>query len=465
MAKQKVQPYICRECSAEYSKWLGKCEACESWNTIEERAVNTRSGASTSIPQRFLDVEITSDQAVQNLEIEFLNRVVGGGLPRDAVVLLAGEPGIGKSTLLLQLFAQSSESCLYVTAEESVEQIASRFQKHKAKSEELYILSESRLSAIVAQMNELKPKRLAIDSIQMISVDSGLEKARGFSSSIREATEVLIHEAKRLGVQLWIVGHITKDGEIAGPKTLEHLVDTVLTFSSSDEPGLRLLQAQKNRFGPSGEIVLLEMNESGLRERPDAQGFWMSQNAGEVVGCAHVPVVLGSRVYCVEVQALCTPTYYPSPRRSTSGFDLNRLHLLCAVLERHLQVPLSKVDVYLNVVGGIRLQDPAVDLAVAMAILSSHDERAIPVDWAFCGELGLTGEVRKLPQLAERARVLSRVGKRVLCCASAESLDKKEKIAVEVQNLRHLKEAYKCLLGASQREMRKSPRSSAEICP
>jgi DNA repair protein RadA/Sms len=397
---------------------------------------------------RFADVEVSDSLKPKAVGLEFLDRILGGGLPNSAATLLAGEPGIGKSTLLFQLFSKTPQKSLYVSAEESVEQVAARFKNHHASGDHLYILAESRLSEIVRQIEELKPERVAIDSIQMILADTGLEKSRGIASSVRETAEALVGLAKGMGFQLWIVGHITKDGEIAGPKMLEHLVDTVLTFSQSDEPGTRVLQVQKHRFGASGELALLSISEKGLAEKKDAEGFWMSKRDHESPGCAFVPVLFGSRVYCVEVQALATPTFYPAPRRSASGFDLNRLHLLCAVLEKHLGLSLSKYDIYLNVVGGIRIQDPVADLACAAAIVSSLTEKSIPMEIAFSGELGLTGEIRPSPQLPERSRLLERLGKKMLLAAGGERVT----AGIRVKQVRHLRDALGSLIDAGGRQ-------------
>ncbi len=443
-SKQKGASFRCKECGASFGKWLGRCTACEAWNSVEELAAPMAAAASAgSRLVRFSEAEVSSDLRVEKLSIDFLDRILGGGLPKASVCLLAGEPGIGKSTLLFQLFSRTKKKALYVSAEESVEQVAYRFKAHHAESEDLFILAESRLSEIIRQIEIQKPDLVAIDSIQMIMADLGLEKSRGFSGSVRESAEALISLAKTLGFQLWIVGHITKDGEIAGPKVLEHLVDTVLTFSESDEPGVRILQVHKHRFGASGELSLLEMSANGLSEKKDAEGFLMSRRDQAAPGCACAPVLFGSRVYCVEIQALVTPTFFPAPRRSASGFDLNRLHLLCAVIEKHLGISLSKYDVYLNVVGGIRIQDPQADLACAAAIVSSLMERPIPMEVAFSGELGLTGEIRLSPKFKDRAKLLERLGRSLLVAANGN-----EKLIGGIRHrpVRHLKDALGSLL-------------------
>jgi DNA repair protein RadA/Sms len=283
----------------------------------------------------------------------------------------------------------------------------------------------------------------------MILADTAAEKSRGFSSSIRETAEALVGLAKSMGFQLWVVGHVTKDGDIAGPKLLEHLVDSVLTFSQSDEPGIRILQVQKHRFGPSGEIALLSISEAGLSEKLDAEAFWMSKRSQDSPGCAFVPILFGSRVYCVEIQALVTPTFYPAPRRSASGFDLNRLNLICAVLEKHLGLSLSRYDVYLNVVGGIKIQDPVADLACAAAVVSSLNEIPIASEIAFCGELGLTGEIRPSSQLAERSRLLNRLGKKLL--VAAPTTDRRP-LDLRVKSVCHLRDALGALKADLERQ-------------
>lgn len=425
MARTKKEAYFCADCGATYSKWMGKCLDCGAWNSIEER--NSSAGSSDSSKLvRLLDVEPGKVSQRRKTQVDFLDRVLGGGLPAGATVLLAGEPGIGKSTLLFQMFAVQKDLALYVSAEESVDQVALRFSSAKTKpSENLYAFAENRLSEIVAQIERLKPKVVAIDSIQMIVADER-DRVRGGSAAVREVAETLIGLAKKHNLLLWIVGHVTKEGDIAGPRTLEHLVDSVLLFSSAEDASLRILQTQKHRFGQSGELALLEISKDGLSEKEGAESFWLQDHDQGTSGVAYAPVMMGSRVYCIEVQALCAPTHFPSPRRSTSGFDMNRLYLLLAVLEKRLKLKLSSHDVYVNIVGGLKVQDPALDLAVAAALFSAQTEKPIPASFAFCGEVGLTGEIRNVAFLKDRAKSLLKTGKTNFVAAPHPELKRNE---------------------------------------
>lgn len=409
MAKTKSFAYRCESCEAELSQWYGRCPKCDEWNSVIERV----SPATKKKQKARALSEISEGQTLvrQSTHLDFLDDILGGGLPEATTVLLAGEPGIGKSTLLFQMFSKSKERVLYVSAEESAAQVAGRFRSFsKQQDSDFFVLTDHRLSQILEEIERLQPKMVAIDSIQMISTES-LDRARGGAANLREISDQLVSTAKAKGFTLWIVGHVTKDGDIAGPKTLEHLVDSVLLFSSCDEPGVRFLQTQKHRFGKSGELAVLEISEAGLNEKKGGESFWIQENNQNLSGCAQTAVLFGSRVYCVEIQALCTPTHFPSPRRSTTGFDINRLFLILAVLEKKLKVNLSQMDVYLNVVGGLKIQDPAADLAVAAALLSSLEDKAISSKSIFCAEIGLTGELRKVPQSSERAKLCEKLGK------------------------------------------------------
>jgi DNA repair protein RadA/Sms len=416
MAKSKSLAYRCESCEAELSQWFGKCPKCDEWNTIAEKQSPSRTKPQKAKALR----EISESQGVfrETTHLKFLDEILGGGLPKSSTVLLAGEPGIGKSTLLFQMFGRTQERVLYVSAEESAHQVAGRFRSFAKKGDsDFFILTDHRLTYILEEIERLKPAFVAIDSIQMISTES-LDRLKGGAASLREIADQLVSAAKSKGFSLWIVGHVTKDGDIAGPKTLEHLVDTVLMFSSCDEPGVRFLQTQKHRFGRSGELAVLEISEKGLTEKEGGDCFWVQQHGHSLSGCAQTIILFGSRFYCVEIQALCSPTHFPSPRRSTTGYDLNRLYLVLAVLEKKLKIALSQMDVYLNVVGGLKIQDPAADLAVAAAILSSFFDKPTFHQGVFCAEIGLTGELRKVPLCLERAKFSEKIGRKAFMTAS-----------------------------------------------
>lgn len=421
MKKKLRESFQCSSCEARFPQWYGRCPQCQEWNTLEAVVESiTPTGPATAprgSARPLSEISATEVLQKESLNLDFLDRVLGGGLPRSAVVLVAGEPGIGKSTLLFQMAAHlKNQTCLYVSAEESVGQLNSRFrQLGKENAENIFVMSENRLPVILSEIQKIKPHHVVIDSIQMMYGDSP-ERIKGGQAAIREVSEDLVSYAKAYNVTLWIVGHVTKEGEIAGPRSLEHLVDSVLFFSSANEPDIRLLQTGKHRFGQSGELVLLEMTEKGLVEKEGVDEFWMQARDKSVSGCALASVMLGSRCYCIEIQALCVPSFFPSPRRSTSGFDYNRLLLILAVLERRLKLSFSQDDVYLKVVGGLKIQDPAADLAVAAALVSAKTEMPVNLDQVFCGELGLTGELRPVPQIRDRLKAAARIGKSQMRC-------------------------------------------------
>jgi DNA repair protein RadA/Sms len=405
--KLKALGFSCSHCGAGFSKWVGRCSECGELNTVSEV---TGSSPGRSKALRVAELTVAESQQKVSTSLAYLDHLLGGGLPSGTVVLVAGEPGIGKSTLLFQMMLKQKARALYVSAEESVDQIARRFKSFEDQlNHELYVISENRVAEVMTQMEDLKPEVVVIDSIQMMTVENE-ERARGGMASLREATEALVQKAKALNITLWIVGHVNKDGDIAGPKTLEHLVDTVLIFSMAEDSRLRILQIQKHRFGRSGEVLLLEMTDKGLVEKRESDSYWIHKRSEKISGCALAAVLMGSRVLCVEVQALVVDTYFPSPRRSTSGFDLNRLHLILAVLEKRLKIPFSRSDVYLNIVGGLKISDPGADLAVAAALVSAQTEKAISTSAVFCGEIGLTGELRMAAAMEDRVRTIGAMG-------------------------------------------------------
>lgn len=389
---------------------MGKCLSCGSFNTVEAVSSATRAVKTEIRARRLSDIEIEEEGRVESTGVNFLDRILGGGLPRGSVVLVAGEPGIGKSTLLFQMLSQRKQKALYISAEESLSQIGRRYKSFGHNiNEEMYLLAESRVAEILLQMQAIRPVVMVIDSIQMLSTED--ERVKGGMASIRDVTDVLVEKAKSLGVTLFIVGHVNKDGEIAGPKTLEHMVDTVVTFTMAEDGKRRVLQTQKHRFGASGEVSLLDMTDKGLSESQDFDSFWVQKHQKQVYGCAVASVLMGTRVVNVEIQALVVNSFFPSPRRSTSGFDFNRLLLILAVLEKRLKIPFSRYDVYLNVVGGVKIADPGADLAVAAALVSAHSETPLEADAVYIGEIGLTGELRPPRSFDDRVRAFSQRGR------------------------------------------------------
>jgi len=404
MKKKLAEEFTCSQCGCVYAKWVGQCHQCEAWNTVSQKS-NPSASPSARSPLKLSEIEAENsmDRRVFT-HLPFLDRVLGGGLDCSSAVLLAGEPGIGKSTLVFQMMSLQKEKVLYVSAEESPEQVAQRFRHFTPfDREKLFILAETELSRILEEIEKLKPSMVIIDSIQM--VDSvQLDRSRGSMVMLREATEALIQKTKSMNTQLWLIGHVNKDGDIAGPKVLEHLVDTVLLFLPAEDAHLRILQTSKNRFGPSGELAVLEMTAQGLNEQKDMSSFWTQNHWGEVSGFALSMVKMGSRFFCVEIQALVVESHFPSPRRSTSGYDINRLHLLLAVLEKKMKIPLSRLDVYVNVVGGLKVSDPASDLAVAASVISAFFDKPISQDRIYCAEIGLTGELRPVSHTESRLK-------------------------------------------------------------
>jgi DNA repair protein RadA/Sms len=424
--------YRCQECGFASPKWGGQCTDCGAWNSLVEEAVvapsATTGGRSAPRPLTDFSSEIVAlKEAAADRQtriavgIEELDRMVGGGLVDGQVILLAGPPGIGKSTLMLQVADRLARSgrVLYVTGEESLGQVSGRAERLGAKAEDVFLLAETSLSKILDAVEEKDPKVLVLDSIQTV-YHPELGGSPGSVGQVRECAAELLRAAKKSGRVLFILGHVTKEGSVAGPKVLEHIVDTVLQFDADSARTLRVLRASKNRFGPSSEIGLFEMREEGLVEVRDAASHFIENSDDDAAGRAVTVALEGSRPILTEVQALVTPTRYPLPRRMATGLDLNRVQVLLAALEKHCGLRLESRDVYLNVAGGLRPRDPALDLAVCMAVMSSAEERALAPDWVFVGEVGLLGRLGRVSSLDARLREAGRAGfKRALVPAAA----------------------------------------------
>ncbi|MCB1007552.1 MAG: DNA repair protein RadA [Acidobacteria bacterium] len=404
--------YTCQTCGAQSPKWLGRCPECGAWSSFVEETVEGRprggaksasAGAAAWVPLG--EVE---EQGVTRAPsgLAALDRVLGGGIVAGGAVLLAGEPGIGKSTLLLQVadrLAAEGRRVVYASAEESPRQLRLRAARLEVSESGVLVAGETRLEAILAGIEAETPDVLLVDSIQALRSDE-LESPPGSIGQVRHAANRLVAAAKRTGFALFLVGHVTKEGAIAGPKSLEHLVDTVLAFEGEHESEHRILRATKNRFGPTGEIAMFEMRESGLEPVADPSGVLLARRRGGAPGSAVLPALSGSRPLLVEAQALVVPTAFPSPRRMSVGLDANRVVLLVAVLERFARVGLADRDVFLNVVGGLALREPAADLAVAAALVSAARGAVLPPRAVYFGEVGLLGEVRPVGQTEARLR-------------------------------------------------------------
>ena len=410
MAAKDRTTFICGECGYESAKWMGKCPQCDSWNTMTESAqvkVKTASPAGTAVSQKLSKV-VPLPQKRVSAGMGELDRVLGGGLIRGMVVLLGGDPGIGKSTLLLQAadtLAQEG-NVLYVSGEESASQIKLRADRLGMKND-IDILCETDLEQILDEANNTRCNVLIVDSIQTISSDESAG-APASVSQVRAATARLTHFAKETGVVVFIVGHVTKDGNIAGPRVLEHIVDTVLYFEGDRHEGLRLLRAVKNRFGSTNEVGVFEMGDGGMREVADPSRLFLSGESAP--GCCVTCAMEGSRPILAEVQSLLTDNAYGNPRRTSAGVDVGRLSLLLAVLEKKAHLRLSTKDVYLNVVGGLRLDERSTDLAVALCVASALMDLPLPPRTAALGEVGLTGEVRTMSRIETRLNECVRLG-------------------------------------------------------
>ena len=414
--------YICRECGAKSSKWYGKCPSCGEWNCIEEieaeaeikKGSSSKVGKSSGRGERksFPINKVNLPEQIRTISgIGEFDRVLGGGLVTGSVVLISGEPGIGKSTLLLQVCGclGDGNKLLYVSGEESPSQLKLRAERLGISSDNVLVYSETELSEIASEIELTTPDIVIIDSIQTL-YDSNASSVQGSVTQVKICANELIRIAKTQNITMLIVGHVNKDGAIAGPKVLEHMVDTVLYFEGDKQHTYRLLRAVKNRFGSTNEIGVFDMEESGLCEVENPSEYLLSQREADVAGSCALCVIEGTRPILAEIQALVTPTVYPAPRRTSNGFDYNRMNLICAVLEKRLGLGFSAKDVYLNVAGGLRLDEPSCDLATAIALISSLKEIPVPGDFVAIGELGLAGECRGVSGIEQRIRESSRLG-------------------------------------------------------
>lgn len=423
MAKAKTV-FVCQNCGAKRSKWEGRCADCNEWNTyVEEKPLPERKGwlAKGDSPARgagnmdvynLIDTPTLDSGQRMSTGIGEVDRVLGGGLVKGSYILLGGDPGIGKSTLILQIagaLARRKARVLYISAEESVQQTALRARRLGLSEERVDLASESSLDSILDTALTMKPEVLVIDSIQTVFT-SDVESAPGSVSQVRECASRLLTLAKTQGITVILIGHVTKDGSLAGPRVLEHMVDTVLAFEGDNHQQFRLLRAVKNRFGATNELGVFSMNGDGLNEVANPSEFFLEERRDNRFGSAVFAAMEGSRPVLCEIQALCTTTHLPSPRRSAIGLDVNRVHMLAAVLEKHTSLSFQNRDIYSNVVGGLRLTEPALDLALVAALISSERQVPLPANSCFFGEVGLTGEVRGANLGLERAKEAVKLG-------------------------------------------------------
>ena len=418
MVRQKAI-YTCQNCGHQTPKWMGKCSDCQKWNTLIEEAIisekkldsNRTFDESGSSPSPITEIESKINFRLKTKIKEF-DRVLGGGLVEGSLILIGGDPGIGKSTIVLQALDAISQfelPVLYVSGEESLEQTKLRAERLNVGTQNLFLLSETNLEKIINQIQKLNPKVLAIDSIQTVYT-SEIESAPGSVSQVREVVARLMYLAKRLGIATFIIGHVTKEGSIAGPRVLEHMVDTVLYFEEDSGKSYRILRAVKNRFGSTNEIGVFEMNERGLEGVENPSELFLSERPINTPGSAVVASVEGTRPMLVEIQSLVSPTTLVLPRRTTMGVDQNRVSLLVAVLEKRAGLQLFNHDIYVNVAGGLRIQEPAVDLGVCAAVASSFLNKNVDSSVMCLGEVGLTGEIRAVSHVDIRSQEASRLG-------------------------------------------------------
>ncbi len=478
MAKDKVM-YVCSECGQEATKWVGKCPACGQWNTMKEFKVgpsprSSRGGESLALhlqgrerPQLLQDIR--ADQEVRiDMGDQELNRVLGGGLVQGSLVLLGGEPGIGKSTLILQTVLRlRGKKVLYISGEESARQIKLRADRlspsRGEQGEGLLILCETSLEAIYEHIQEEQPDLVVIDSIQTISTDS-VESSPGSLSQIRECAASLLKFVKSSGQALpptgeagrgagpscsiILIGHITKEGTLAGPKVLEHIVDCVLQFEGDQHYMYRILRSQKNRFGSTSELGIYEMLQSGLRQVSNPSELLLTEGREGLSGIAICSAIEGVRPLLIETQALVSTAAYGTPQRSATGFDTRRLAMLLAVLEKRVGFKLAQKDVFLNIAGGLRVTDPAMDLSVIAAVLSSNVDAAIEADTCMCGEVGLSGEIRPVARLEQRIAEAEKLGfRRMLVPAQSLKGFNQDRLNIEIVPVRRVAEAVRALFG------------------
>lgn len=440
--------YVCTDCGAEYNKWQGRCTACGAWNTVEEQAVSVKAASSGFVGSPRATVQQISaiQQSTQqryHTGMKELDRVLGGGIVRGGLMLIGGDPGIGKSTLLLQICAYLGQKLkiLYVSGEESEGQIKLRADRLKVMSDNLYVLCENDLDTVLQALQDEKPDILIVDSIQTMNY-AEIPSASGSVTQVRECTAAIMRHIKRLGVPTFIVGHVNKDGAIAGPKVMEHIVDCVLYFEGDRHSSYRLLRCVKNRYGSTNEIGVFEMREEGLCEVENPSLMLLSGRPLNVSGACVACTVEGSRPMLAEVQGLVSPTGFGNPRRMSTGFDYNRLSLLLAVLEKRAGYFFSNLDTYVNVVGGLHLEEPAVDLPIALALISGLKDTIIPAGIAAFGEIGLTGEIRAVSNADLRIAEAARLGFNRVFIPAHNLRSVTQRKDIEIIGVKTIREAY-----------------------
>jgi len=413
MAKSK-SVYVCRNCGADSPKWIGRCPSCGEWNSYAEEIIATKRSpqlsyaASPQKPELINEIGTLEDKRLFT-GVKEIDRILGGGMVPGSLILIGGEPGIGKSTLALQVAMKLNSTVLYVSGEESSEQIKLRAGRLSDTNPECLVYSETSLENIINQANNIRPSVIIIDSIQTINTDT-IESSAGSISQVRESAALLLKYAKQTATPVLLIGHITKDGNLAGPKILEHIVDVVLQFEGESNYIYRILRAAKNRFGSTNELGIFEMLNTGLREVDNPSEMFINQNREEMSGIAIAATVDGIRPFMIETQALVSSAVYGTPQRSSTGFDIRRLNMLLAVLEKRAGFRLGIKDVFLNIAGGLKVNDPAIDLSVISSVLSSNLDIPLSKKFCFAGETGLSGEIRAVSHIDQRIKEADRLG-------------------------------------------------------
>jgi DNA repair protein RadA/Sms len=453
MAKTK-SVYVCQNCGNESPKWIGKCPSCGEWNSYVEEIISKANEPKIQLagielvkqkPVLISEVEATEESRINTHNGE-LNRVLGGGLVPGSLVLIGGEPGIGKSTLVLQVVLNlQGKRTLYVSGEESVKQLKLRAERLKFDNPDCYIVSETSLEQIFVHIQNVQPDLVIIDSIQTVSTTT-IESSPGSVSQVRECASAILKFCKTTATPVLLIGHINKEGSIAGPKVLEHIVDTVLQFEGDQHYMYRILRAIKNRFGSTAELGIFEMQQSGLREVSNPSELLLSQNHEGLSGVAIASAIEGIRPFLIEIQALVSTAAYGTPQRSSTGFDLRRLNMLLAVLEKRAGFKIAQKDVFLNIAGGLKVNDPAIDLAVISSILSSNVDVAIEKQICMAGEVGLSGEIRPINRIEQRISEAAKLGfkKMIVPDFNINGINLK-KLDIELVRVKKVEEAFRAL--------------------
>ena len=453
MSKIKTK-FICQQCGYETSKWLGKCPSCNEWNSFVEEIYDVKEEKKSSLNlsetkiEKLMDVQIQNEHRIST-DVEELDRVLGGGIVKGSLVLVGGDPGIGKSTLLIQIANNLSNKglkVLYASGEESAKQIKIRAERLNLKSDELYILSETNLDIIRNTVEKILPDILIIDSIQTV-YNPEISSAPGSVSQVREATHAIMKLAKKQNIATFIVGHVTKEGSIAGPRVLEHMVDTVLYFEGELYHTYRILRAVKNRFGSTNEIGMFEMRDIGLVQVKNPSEVLLSGRPTNTSGTIVVPSIEGTRPMLVEIQSLVSSTVFGMPRRVAMGIDYNRVVLMVAVLEKKVGYPLQNYDAYINIVGGLQTKEPAIDLGIICSIASSYRDIAIDPKITVMGEVGLTGEIRTVGFIDKRLKEASKLGFETAIIPKSNLKDLKDVGRMKVIGVKNVEEALELVMG------------------